>query len=309
MKERQGRIPAKILMFGEYSILVGSTGLSIPYFRFGGSLITAGKEPAREEKRSGGQLKKFHDYLHKMKSTDPGIGGLDLESFKVDLDDGQYFSSDIPVNHGLGSSGALVAAVYDKYGDKKSKANRVMDLGRLRLTLGKMESFFHGTSSGLDPLTSLIQKPLLVLNGNKIITTPLKVDESDLKIFLLDTGVQGKTGPLVRGFLQEMKEAKYAGIIENEYIPVNNRSVHSVVNGDNGGLMQSLEILSRLQLQLFPGMIPRGVAETWEEGLNGKKFFLKLCGSGGGGYLLGFTTDLKETGKILSRNGKNFLNV
>jgi mevalonate kinase len=31
----------------------------------------------------------------------------------------------------------------------------------------------------------------------------------------------------------------------------------------------------------------------WEKGLKSKKYFLKLCGSGGGGYLLGFANDFE----------------
>ena len=32
---------------------------------------------------------------------------------------------------------------------------------------------------------------------------------------------------------------------------------------------------------------------VWEKGLNNQKYFLKLCGSGGGGFLLGFAPDFE----------------
>jgi mevalonate kinase len=184
-------------------------------------------------------------------------------------------------------------------GKNKTRA----ELVRIRTTLGKMESFFHGTSSGLDPLTSLIREPVLISSGNKIMTTSLKIDKRNVRFFLLDTGVQGKTGPLVRGFRGKMKESKYAGLIANEYVPLNDKLIHSVIEGNNGELIQLFEKLSRLQLQLFPRMIPGEIVKIIEEGLNSKKYFLKLCGSGGGGFMLGITPSLLETRAILSPLG------
>ena len=39
-------------------------------------------------------------------------------------------------------------------------------------------------------------------------------------------------------------------------------------------------------------MIPRQFHELWKKGLETNEYYLKLCGSGGGGYILGFTEDM-----------------
>ena len=42
-------------------------------------------------------------------------------------------------------------------------------------------------------------------------------------------------------------------------------------------------------------MIPQSVVKIWQEGLDSDIYSLKLCGSGGGGYILGFTKDFSKT--------------
>ena len=46
-------------------------------------------------------------------------------------------------------------------------------------------------------------------------------------------------------------------------------------------------------------MIPSDFHPLWKKGLETNTYYLKLCGSGGGGYMLGFTQDLKSAQKVL----------
>ena len=46
-------------------------------------------------------------------------------------------------------------------------------------------------------------------------------------------------------------------------------------------------------------MIPAQFHGLWKKGLETNAYYLKLCGSGGGGYVLGFTKDLKAAQKAL----------
>jgi mevalonate kinase len=39
-------------------------------------------------------------------------------------------------------------------------------------------------------------------------------------------------------------------------------------------------------------MIPSAFHALWQKGIDSNAYYLKLCGSGGGGYILGFTKDL-----------------
>lgn len=47
-------------------------------------------------------------------------------------------------------------------------------------------------------------------------------------------------------------------------------------------------------------MIPENFMPAWQWGLDSGIFQLKLCGSGGGGFLLGFTTDYQAAKKYFS---------
>jgi mevalonate kinase len=46
-------------------------------------------------------------------------------------------------------------------------------------------------------------------------------------------------------------------------------------------------------------LIPKKYHKTIENGLNNQLYSLKICGSGGGGYMLGFTESWEETKKAL----------
>ena len=47
-------------------------------------------------------------------------------------------------------------------------------------------------------------------------------------------------------------------------------------------------------------MIPDNFKELWKKGIESEDYFLKLCGSGGGGYILGFAKDFDKAKKSLS---------
>ena len=109
---------SKILLFGEYGIIKDSRGLSIPYNFFKGALKTADplKGAARE---SNENLRRFATYLETVSREFPDTG-FDLDRLRDDLDAGLYFDSSIPQGYGVGSSGALVAAIYDRYARKEA---------------------------------------------------------------------------------------------------------------------------------------------------------------------------------------------
>ena len=140
---------SKILLFGEYGIIEDSKGLSIPYNFFNGALKIA-ENPTLESKKSNNILADFYSYLKHLDELD-----LDLISFEKHIKKGLYFDSSIPKGYGVGSSGALVAAVYDKYSNNKITVLENLTREKLlvlKSIFSKMESFFHGKSSGLDPL-------------------------------------------------------------------------------------------------------------------------------------------------------------
>jgi mevalonate kinase len=46
-------------------------------------------------------------------------------------------------------------------------------------------------------------------------------------------------------------------------------------------------------------MIPDHFQELWQKGLETNAYYLKLCGSGGGGFVLGFTKDIEMAKSML----------
>ena len=52
--------------------------------------------------------------------------------------------------------------------------------------------------------------------------------------------------------------------------------------------------LSKVVLNNFKPMIPEQFHGIWQEGIDSNDYYLKLCGSGGGGYILGFTQNLEK---------------
>jgi mevalonate kinase len=46
-------------------------------------------------------------------------------------------------------------------------------------------------------------------------------------------------------------------------------------------------------------MIPLEFHDLWRKGIETNTYYLKLCGSGGGGFMLGFTEDYEATEKAL----------
>ena len=151
------RFPAKIILFGEYGILLKSQALAIPYFHFSGSLGFPGEsiEANERTKSSNGELKKFLQYA---KDDRDRFGFLNMELLESEIDKGIYFESSIPAGSGLGSSGAVTAALYHRYALDSAK----LEPEEIRNHLAIMESKFHGVSSGIDPLTIFLQRPVLI---------------------------------------------------------------------------------------------------------------------------------------------------
>ena len=109
---------SKTLLFGEYGIIQDSKGLSIPYNFYNGALKSDGNV-SQEAIQSNANLKRFVTYLESLQHEQPQLVTFDLTSLKKEVENGLYFDSSIPQGYGVGSSGALVAAIYDKYAQNK----------------------------------------------------------------------------------------------------------------------------------------------------------------------------------------------
>jgi mevalonate kinase len=292
---------SKILLFGEYGIIKDSKGLSIPYNCYNGALkITDVNTPFAKD--SNAKLFKFYDYLKNLNSS---IVNFNLDKFHSDLKLGMYFDSSIPEGYGVGSSGALVAAVYDYYANNKITVLENLTrekLLKLKDIFSTMESFFHGKSSGLDPLNSYLSIPILINSKKdiKVIGIPSQQRDGEGAVFLLDSGEVSTTAPMINIFMEKMKKDGFRKMLNNQFIKYTNSCVEDFLNGDLSSLFQNTKKLSKVVFDNFKPMIPNKYHSLWQKGIDNDSYFLKLCGSGGGGYILGFTKNIEKAKKELN---------
>jgi len=302
----------KIMLFGEYSLMQGSAALTVPFAKHYVKVLFPSNSMSASEadsaRKSNNQLQPFLDYLQDLqvfKSAD-----FYFDRMRADLASGLYLWSNIPIGYGLGSSGALVAAIYHRYaGSPYVEPSENEDLLELKNIFAKMEAFFHGSSSGLDPLTSYVNKPLII-NGERsisVVSQNLKPYRQNGGFFLVDTRKPRNTKPLVNAFNEKCQDADFLDKLKTEYIPINNACINSVIE-NNGSLFGLIKQLSGFQLELFSEMIPHGFLQTWANGLSNGNYALKLCGAGGGGYLLGFTDDYGNLSNELPQQDLVLLN-
>ncbi len=289
---------SKILLFGEYGIIKDSKGLSIPYNFFNGAL-KKDQNPSDEALKSNKSLEKFSFYLENIVEKEPNLVTFDMDALKKDIAEGMYFDSSIPQGYGVGSSGALVAAVYQKYAfDKITVLENLTreKLLRLKAIFGKMESFFHGKSSGLDPLNSYLSLPILINSKDNIESTSIPSQNTVGKgaVFLVDSGIVGETAPMVQIFMEQMKHKGFRKMIKEQFIKHTDACVEDFVSGNVTSLFANLKQLSNVVLDNFKPMIPLEFQKLWKQGIDSNDYYLKLCGSGGGGYILGFTEDFEK---------------
>ncbi|WP_243473034.1 mevalonate kinase family protein [Winogradskyella sp. MH6] len=286
---------SKILLFGEYGIIKDSKGLSIPYNFYNGAL-KVDENPSEEALKSNESLKRFASYLE---SLDKDLVSFDIDKLKEDIEAGMYFDSSIPQGYGVGSSGALVAAIYDKYAKEKITVLENLTrekLLKLKAIFSEMESFFHGKSSGLDPLNSYLSLPILINSKDNIEATgiPSQSTEGKGAVFLLDSGIVGETAPMVSIFMENMKNEGFRSMLKEQFIKHTDACVDDFLKGDIKSLFRNTKQLSKIVLNNFKPMIPNQFHELWKKGIETNDYYLKLCGSGGGGYILGFTEDIER---------------
>ncbi|MFL0094141.1 mevalonate kinase family protein [Tenacibaculum maritimum] len=290
---------AKILLFGEYGIIKDSKGLAIPFNSYKGALKTA-QNLTGEAKKSNDNLAKFYEYLVNLKND---LVSFDLEKLKSDIERGMYFDSSIPQGYGVGSSGALVASIYDQYATDKITVleNLTRDkLLKLKAIFSLMESFFHGKSSGLDPLNSYLSLPILIHSKERIEAAGIPSQkEGKGAVFLLDSEQIGETQPMVNIFMNKMKNEGFRKMLHEEFVTYTDACIDDFLHGNVTSLFSNVKNLSKLVLTNFKPMIPKAFHKVWEKGIQTNDYYLKLCGSGGGGYILGFTEDYEKAQKSL----------
>ncbi len=291
MALKRKKYPSKLLLFGEYGVLIGLDALAIPYPEFSGRLEKTGDTEDEV-------LRKIYVKLTKAQYSLPF--NIDLERFDKDIKSGLTFNSEIPLHYGLGSSGALAASIFDNYFEIKNKKERA-DLRAIKTTLSFMESPFQGLSSGIDPLVSLTRNPILVRKGGRVISFKKSIlpHRKRLQFFLVDSNLPGKRGDMVTRFIDKLEGFDFSDEFRMNYQKYSNSSVSCLINKKYDKFFKHFKELSEFQLSEMQILIPEHIKNIFKAGLESGVFALKICGSGGGGFFLGVTKDKKKLNEIV----------
>ncbi|MBK7149468.1 MAG: hypothetical protein IPH78_11765 [Bacteroidetes bacterium] len=112
-----------------------------------------------------------------------------------------------------------------------------------------------------------------------------------MKLFLINTHLERKTAPYVNLFLDKCKDTRFMSNLQMSLIPSNNMAITSFMQKRYSELWKSIKVISQVQLDILPEFIPDNFKEIWRSGLQSDQFALKICGAGGGGFIIGFAPE------------------
>ncbi len=285
-------IPAKVLVFGEYITLIGGTAVARPLDLYSTKWTNISENQPAQKPLYG-----LLDYLKNLDKSGSLRVKCNFEQFENALKNGFWLESTVPQGYGLGSSGAVVAAIYRDFCEKTT------DLSVLKTDLAQMESFFHGASSGIDPLICYTEKALVINADKTICLAPAATSLTNF--WLIDTEKPRKTEPLVAVFQQFCADTVYNNTMKTDYIPRSETCINAYLNGNETDLARNIFELSLLQYELFKPMIPNFLRPYWHEGLTTGRFCLKLCGAGGGGFMLAYAKNKTDLPAFLQERVRN----
>ncbi len=269
----ENTFPSKLILFGEYTVLIGGLALAIPYPKFNSYWKSGNSFPHLD----------LAQHIINLESSFPQFT-FNINSWENFIHD-NYFYTNIPQGYGLGSSGALVAGIFDKFISFDNGFSSP-DLTLLKKYLGAIESYFHGSSSGLDPLVCYINKPILINNCEvKVVEINLDI----LSIFTLFDSLHPRNNkkaiPMFLDFYAYNDEFRN-GI--DHLMMYNNIAISDILENNIEDLVRIVNEISLLQFTHMQQWIVPSMHNQWAESLKNSKDIMKLCGGGGGGFYFKF---------------------
>jgi mevalonate kinase len=279
---------SKVLLFGEYTVLNGTKALAIPFSTFYGNWIHEKNHPSALE------IQKLKQYLLKL-YYDGNFDNFDFDDLEYHIANGLAFDSSIPQGYGLGSSASVTAAIFDGF----RKEKELLSLNELRKVLGQIESCYHGSSSGLDPLVCFLNQPVLIHDADKVELIDEQNPDIDVSLFLIDTQMPRRTAPLVEAYLKTFAKSEAFRKRIDEISAINEQLIDEYLTNDTPSFINSFQKLSWAQYNYLAMLIPNKYQEIWKKGHSSCSFDMKICGAGGGGFLMLMMYDEKVAMEIL----------
>ena len=98
-------------------------------------------------------------------------------------------------------------------------------------------------------------------------------------------------------FNNKMNDKDFSNFFNKSYINKTNECIANLLNSSNY-YRDSIKKLSEITYKNMNEMIPDSLKEIWNEGLKSDSFYMKLCGSGGGGFFLVFDFENEVKDKL-----------
>ena len=92
---------------------------------------------------------------------------------------------------------------------------------------------------------------------------------------------------MIEIFNKKMNDTDFYTFFNNDFISKTNVCIDNLLN-NSSSFQDSIKELSEITFNNFQEIIPSQIKEKWEYGLNTNSYFMKLCGSGGGGFFTVF---------------------
>ncbi len=262
---------AKVLLFGEYTVLLGGDALAMPF-----NSLSAHWDKSEEVDES---LLLFLDYLGKQTNLFSLIDATALDQLFKEIQKGLVLKSNIPIGYGLGSSATVCSAVWSFI----SKKDLNLSIKELKHVFSTLEGFYHGTSSGVDPLVSYFEKAIKISSeGSSLMEKP----SLDIPAYLYDSLLPRAGKQYIHWFTDHIETNKSFRTKMEELTILNNE----LIQGTSSDHKSTIQAISEIQWQYMAPMIPEELRGFWKDSLRDEDSFCKLCGAGGGGMFLYFST-------------------
>ena len=151
-----------------------------------------------------------------------------------------------------------------------------------------VESKFHGNSSGFDPAVSYFNKPMLY--SNQKIKLIERIPFKDFKVYIIDSQIDSSTKKMIKVFEDKISKSEFRLFFNSKFINNTNQCIDHLINTSKL-FRDSVKELSNDTLHNFQEMIPEKLKNKWKEGIKNDSYYMKLCGSGGGGFFLAYDFD------------------
>ena len=267
---------AKILLFGEHIVLHGAKALAIPLKSYSMEF-----QHTAEVKLSDEVFEFFLQYLLSNKDFKlvELYNRIVIEEYKSSIKSGLKINSTIPMNAGLGSSGAFIALFYEYFCKEKKH-----EISALKKDLALLESAFHGASSGIDPLVIYLGNAILMqqdhlesINHSNII----------VPLFCFNSNIKRNTQDCIRLFNNKLNDQEFKKNLNEKFIPMSNQIIENYLELKEIGFL--FKQISMFQFEYMKEFIPESIMIYWKQGLENNTYYLKLCGAGCGGFFLGYS--------------------